>query len=52
MDGTWQIGHLSAEDYVKKAKEAAIKMRSVDPTIKLIGCGSSTIDMPIILNGI
>ncbi|OQC11192.1 MAG: Intracellular exo-alpha-(1-_5)-L-arabinofuranosidase [Tenericutes bacterium ADurb.Bin087] len=46
MDGPWQIGYLSAEKYVEKAKEAAIKMRSVDPTIKLIGCGSSTIDMP------
>ena len=46
MDGPWQIGHLSAEDYVKKAQEAARMMRSVDPSIKFVACGSSTIDMP------
>ncbi len=46
MDGDWQIGHLPADQYVIKAKEAALKMRSVDPDIKFIACGSSTIDMP------
>ncbi len=37
--GTWQIGALSAEDYVKKAIEFAKVMRWTDPTIKLVGCG-------------
>ncbi len=46
MDGEWQIGHLSAEKYVEKAKAAAHAMREVDPNIKFIGCGSSMIDMP------
>lgn len=46
MDGEWQIGHMPVEDYIAKAKEAAHMMREVDPSIKLIGCGSSTIDMP------
>ncbi len=45
MDGDWQIGHLPADKYVEKAKEAAHKMREVDPNIKFIGCGSSSIDM-------
>ena len=41
MEGSWQAGHLSAEDYTKKALEAAKIMKWVDPTIKLIACGSS-----------
>ncbi|MCR5491668.1 MAG: alpha-N-arabinofuranosidase [Bacilli bacterium] len=45
MDGDWQIGHLPAEEYVVKAKEAARKMKEVDPNIKFIACGSSSIDM-------
>jgi alpha-N-arabinofuranosidase len=41
MDGDWQICHLSAEDYGKKALEAAKMMRWVDPTVELVACGSS-----------
>lgn len=41
MDGYWQMGHLNAEDYSKKAREAAKLMRLTDPTIKLIAAGSS-----------
>ena len=41
MDGPWQMGHLNAEDYVKKAREAAKLMRLVSPEIKLIAAGSS-----------
>ncbi|MBN2213792.1 MAG: alpha-N-arabinofuranosidase [Bacteroidales bacterium] len=41
MDGFWQMGHLSAEDYSKKAREAAKLMRLTDPSIKLIAAGSS-----------
>lgn len=41
MDGPWQMGHLNAEDYVKKAREASKLMRLVDPTIKIIAAGSS-----------
>lgn len=41
MDGFWQMGALSAEDYSKKAREAAKLMRLTDPTIKLIAAGSS-----------
>lgn len=46
MDGPWQIGHLSAEDYGKKALEAAKIMRWVDPKIELVACGSSHTAMP------
>jgi alpha-N-arabinofuranosidase len=41
MDGPWQMGALSAEDYSKKAREAAKLMRLTDPSIKLIAAGSS-----------
>lgn len=41
MDGYWQIGHLNAEDYTKKAREAAKLMKLTDPSIKLIAAGSS-----------
>ena len=41
MDGPWQMGHSSAEDYGKFALEAAKLMKWTDPNIKLIAAGSS-----------
>jgi alpha-N-arabinofuranosidase len=41
MDGFWQMGHLNAEDYCKKAREAAKLMKRTSPGIKLIAAGSS-----------
>jgi alpha-N-arabinofuranosidase len=41
MYGRWQIGALSAEDYVKKAREFAKVMKWVDPTIQLVSCGNT-----------
>ncbi|MBI1258180.1 MAG: alpha-N-arabinofuranosidase [Chloroflexi bacterium] len=46
MDGPWQIGHLEADDYGKKAREAAKMMRWHDPSIQLVSCGSSNATMP------
>jgi alpha-N-arabinofuranosidase len=46
MDGPWQIGHLDAVDYGKKALEAAKMMKWQDETIKLVLAGSSSISMP------
>jgi len=46
MDGPWQTGHLEAEEYGKKAREAAKMMRGHDPSIQLILCGSSNSAMP------
>jgi len=45
MDGPWQIGHLEAEAYALKAREAAKMMRWHDPTLKLTLCGSSGMGM-------
>jgi alpha-N-arabinofuranosidase len=46
MDGPWQIGHLDAVAYGKKALEAAKMMKWQDPTIHAILCGSSGDLMP------
>jgi alpha-L-arabinofuranosidase len=49
MDGPWQIGHMSATEYGLKAADAARQMRFVDPSLKLIACGSSGPLMPTYL---
>lgn len=41
MDGPWQMGHRSAEEYGKFALEAAKLMKWTDPAIKLIAAGAS-----------
>jgi alpha-N-arabinofuranosidase len=41
MDGPWQMGHRSAEDYGKFALEAAKLMKWTDPNVQLIAAGSS-----------
>lgn len=41
MDGPWQIGHMTAVEYGRKALDAARQMRLVDRNIELIACGSS-----------
>lgn len=41
IDGPWQLGHRSAEDYAKFALEAAKAMRRADESIQLIASGSS-----------
>jgi len=46
MDGPWQVGHMPARDYGIKASDAARQMRAIDPSIKLIACGSSGPFMP------
>ncbi len=46
MDGPWQIGHKTAQEYGRIANETAKVMRDIDPTIELVACGSSGSDMP------
>ncbi|MBR6045026.1 MAG: alpha-N-arabinofuranosidase [Ruminococcus sp.] len=46
MDGPWQICHLTAEEYSRKACEAAKVMKWTDPDIELVACGSSHKNMP------
>ncbi|MGB7027372.1 MAG: alpha-N-arabinofuranosidase [Candidatus Acidiferrum sp.] len=49
MDGPWQIGHMTATEYGLKAEDAARQMRYIDPSLKLIACGSSGPGMPTYL---
>jgi alpha-N-arabinofuranosidase len=49
MDGPWQIGHMTATEYGLKAEDAARQMHAVDPSLKLIACGSSGPGMPTYL---
>lgn len=46
MDGPWQIGHRSADEYGSDAAQAAKAMKLVDPSIELVVCGSSHDKMP------
>jgi len=46
MDGPWQLGHRSAEDYGKIATQTAKAMRQVDDSLELVLCGSSSAQMP------
>ncbi|MDO8685423.1 MAG: alpha-N-arabinofuranosidase, partial [Clostridiales bacterium] len=41
MDGSWQIGHKTADEYGRLACETAKAMKWVDPFIELVACGSS-----------
>ncbi|MBR1404144.1 MAG: alpha-N-arabinofuranosidase [Treponema sp.] len=46
MDGPWQICHLDAVDYGKKAREAIKLMKWTDESIQTIVCGSASSGMP------
>lgn len=46
MDGPWQIGHKEAKEYARTAHEAAKVMKLTDPSIELVACGSSHVEMP------
>jgi alpha-N-arabinofuranosidase len=41
MDGYWQMGHRTADDYGKFALEAAKLAKLTDPSVKLIAAGAS-----------
>lgn len=45
MDGAWQIGHKTAAEYGRLAARTADAMRCVDPTLRLVACGSSNSQM-------
>ncbi|MGW7263719.1 arabinosylfuranosidase ArfA [Streptomyces sp. NPDC054842] len=41
MDGPWQTGHKTAEEYGRLAAETARAMRQLDKDLELVACGSS-----------
>ncbi|MDO4460524.1 MAG: alpha-N-arabinofuranosidase [Clostridia bacterium] len=46
MDGPWQTGHKTADEYGHLADETAKAMKLIDPSIELVLCGSSNTGMP------
>lgn len=46
MDGDWQIGHLNAHEYGRKAQETIKMMKWMDNTIQVSVVGSSSPDLP------
>jgi len=46
LDGPWQLGHRSAQQYASLAAMAASAIRMFDPELELVAVGSSTPDMP------
>lgn len=46
MDGPWQIGHKTMQEYGRLSAETAKAMKMIDPSIELVSCGSSYKDMP------
>ena len=46
MDGPWQVGHKTAEEYGRLAMETARAMRKIDDSIQLVASGSSYPEMP------
>ena len=49
MDGPWQIGHMTAREYGRKARDAARQIRVIDRSLQLIACGSSNTILPTYL---
>ncbi len=46
LDGPWQMGHKTAEEYARISEETARAMRRVDDQLELVACGSSHRGMP------
>jgi len=46
LDGPWQVGHKTADEYGRLAAQTAKAMKLVDPSIELVACGSSNSGMP------
>ncbi|MCL2425198.1 MAG: alpha-N-arabinofuranosidase [Oscillospiraceae bacterium] len=46
MDGPWQMGAKTAEEYGRIAAEAAKMMKWTDESIEMVACGSSNSEMP------
>ncbi len=49
MDGPWQMGHMPAREYGRKARDTARQIRVLDRSLQLIACGSSNPNMPTYL---
>lgn len=46
MDGPWQICHKTAYEYGRVANETAKVLKWTDPSVEVVACGSSSLNMP------
>jgi alpha-L-arabinofuranosidase len=46
LDGPWQTGHKTAVEYGRLAAETGRALRSAEPGLELVACGSSNSAMP------
>jgi alpha-N-arabinofuranosidase len=46
MDGPWQVGYKTAEEYGRLASEVGKALKLFDPSLELVACGSSNSRMP------
>jgi len=46
MDGPWQVGYKTADEYGRLAAEVGKALKLFDPTLQLVACGSSNSRMP------
>lgn len=46
MDGEWQLGKKTMDEYGRLSEETAKAMKLIDPSIELVSCGSSFQGMP------
>jgi alpha-N-arabinofuranosidase len=46
MDGPWQVGYKTAEEYGRHAAEVGKALKLFDPSLELVACGSSHSRMP------
>jgi len=46
MDGPWQVGQMTPDQYGRAALDMARTMRKFDTTLELVACGSSSHAMP------
>jgi alpha-N-arabinofuranosidase len=49
MDGPWQMGHMPAREYGRKARDSGQQIRRIDRSLQLIACGSSNTILPTYL---
>ncbi|PLS24463.1 alpha-L-arabinofuranosidase [Bifidobacterium imperatoris] len=46
MDGPWQVGHMTAEEYASRVEKVAHAMKLAESGLEMVACGSSSAQMP------
>ncbi|MFW5775907.1 MAG: alpha-N-arabinofuranosidase [Spirochaetota bacterium] len=46
MDGPWQVGQKTADEYGRLSSEVGKALKLFDPSLELVACGSSSSNMP------